>query len=175
MQSILQDNCFIARSRSKNSTIINHTSRNNVKRNRPIHLTNSLNYLGSSLSRILLVNFIREIMKERELRKKERVVWRALEWKRKAEERNRQVKKKKKKKRRRIRMQNRIEKWRYNNTSCMGANCCANPDRYTAHNKRTLTISIILTTVFEHGMYKYFSSCQYFCEMHKFIYRISYK
>ena len=37
-------------------------------------------------------------MKERELRKKERVVWRALEWKRKAEERNRQVKKKKKKK-----------------------------------------------------------------------------
>lgn len=60
-------------------------------------------------------------------------------------------------------MQNHIEKWRYNNTSCMGANCCANPDRYTAHNKRTLTISIILTTVFEHGVYKYFSSCQYFC------------
>ena len=71
MQSILQDNCFIARSRSKNFTIINHTSRNNVKRNRPIHLTNSLNYLGSSLSRILLVNFIRDYERKRTEKERE--------------------------------------------------------------------------------------------------------
>lgn len=174
MQSILQDNCFIARSRSKNSTIINHTSRNNVKRNRPIHLTNSLNYLGSSLSRILLVNFIRDYERKRTEKERESSLA-SIRVKEKGRGKKSTSKKKEKKKKRRIRMQNRIEKWRYNNTSCMGANCWANPDRYTAHNKRTLTISIILTTVFEHGMYKYFSSCQYFCEMHKFIYRISYK
>lgn len=173
MQSIFQDNSFIARSRSKNSTI-NHSSRNSEKRNRPIHLTNSLNYLGSSLSRILLITFIRNYERKRTEKERESSLA-SIRVKEKGRGKKSTSKKRKKKRKRRIRMQNRIEKWRYNNTSCMGANCCANPDRYTAHNKRTLTISIILTTVFEHGMYKYFSSCQYFCEMHKFIYRISYK
>lgn len=122
MQSILQDNCFIARSRSKNSTIINHTSRNNVKRNRPIHLTNSLNYLGSSLSRILLVNFIRDYERKRTEKERESSLA-SIRVKEKGRGKKSTSKKKEKKKKRRIRMQNRIEKWRYNNTSCMGANC----------------------------------------------------
>lgn len=67
MQSIFQDNSFIARSRSKNSTI-NHSSRNSEKTS---HLTNSLNYLGSSLSRILLIIFIRNYERKRTEKERE--------------------------------------------------------------------------------------------------------
>lgn len=106
MQSILQDNSFVAKSRSKNSTI-NHTSRNSEKKNRPIHLTNSLNYLGSSLSRILLLIFIRD--HERKRTEKERESSLASI---RVKEKGRGKKSTSKKRKKKRRMQNRIEKWR---------------------------------------------------------------